>query len=47
MQCFFVFVFFAVLGFELMAFTLNHSTSPFCEQVFQDMALRTICLGWL
>jgi hypothetical protein len=28
------FCFFAVLGFELRAFTLSHSTSPFCDGFF-------------
>jgi hypothetical protein len=42
------FFLFAVLGFELRAFTLSHSTSPFfCDGFFWDRVLRTICLGWL
>jgi hypothetical protein len=28
------FYFFPVLGFELRAYTLGHSTSPFCEVFF-------------
>jgi hypothetical protein len=38
---------FAVLGLELRAFTLSHSTSPFCDGYFQYKVLRTICLSWL
>jgi hypothetical protein len=30
----FFFFFFVVLGFELRAYTLNHSTSPFLWRVF-------------
>jgi hypothetical protein len=38
----------AVLGLELRAFTLSHSTSPsFCDRVFWDRVSWTICLGWL
>jgi hypothetical protein len=36
-----------VLGLELRAFTLSHSTSPFCVRYFQDRVSWTICLGWL
>jgi hypothetical protein len=37
-----------VLGLELRAFTLSHSTSPiFCDRVFQDGVLQIICPGWL
>jgi hypothetical protein len=39
--------FFAVLGLELMAFTLSHSASPFCDRYFWDRVSQTICLGWL
>jgi hypothetical protein len=28
--------FFAVVGLELRAYTLSHSTSPFCVRYFQD-----------
>jgi hypothetical protein len=36
-----------VLGLELRAFTLSHSTSPiFCDRVFRDKGSRTICPGW-
>jgi hypothetical protein len=36
-----------VLGFELRAFTLSHSTSPFLWWGFQHRVSRTIiCLGW-
>jgi hypothetical protein len=40
----FHFIFLVVLGFELKAYTLSHSTAHFC---FQDRVLETICLGWL
>jgi hypothetical protein len=33
-QGFFFFFFFSVLGLELRAFTLSHSTSPFLQRVF-------------
>jgi hypothetical protein len=39
---------FVVLGFELWAYTLRHSTSPFfVKGVFQDRVSQTICLCWL
>jgi hypothetical protein len=42
------FFLFAVLGLELRAFPLSHSTSPiFCDRVFRDSVLKTICSGWL
>jgi hypothetical protein len=43
------FFFFLVLGFELRAYTLSHSTTVlfFCVGFFQDRFLRTVCLGWL
>jgi hypothetical protein len=43
------FFFFAVLGFELRAYTLSYSISPFCDFFFsfQDRVLWTICPGWL
>jgi hypothetical protein len=41
------FVLFAVLELELRAFTLSHSTSPFCDSYFQDRVSQTTCLGWL
>jgi hypothetical protein len=43
------FFFFEVLGLELRAYTLSHSTNPFffVLGVFRDRVLRTICLGWL
>jgi hypothetical protein len=45
----FFFFFFAVLGFELRAYNLSHSTSPvvFGMRFFRDRVLRTICPGWL
>jgi hypothetical protein len=40
--------FFVVLGFELRAYTLSHSISPFfVKGFFQDRVSRAICLGWL
>jgi hypothetical protein len=30
------FLFFSLLGFELRAYTLSHSTSPFLRGVFQE-----------
>jgi hypothetical protein len=43
------FFFLMVLGFELRAYSLSHSTSPFVVMgfFFQDRVLRIICLGWL
>jgi hypothetical protein len=38
------FFFFAVLGFELRAYTLSHSTSPYLRWVFWDRVSWTICL---
>jgi hypothetical protein len=36
----------AVLGLELRAYTLNHSTKPFSVKGFFEIgSLRTICLG--
>jgi hypothetical protein len=43
---FFVVVF-AVLGFELRAYILSHSTRHFWEGFFLDRVLQTICPGWL
>jgi hypothetical protein len=45
----FFFFFFAVLGLELSAFTLSHSTSPvfFVWRVFRDRVLWIVYLGWL
>jgi hypothetical protein len=37
-----------VLGLELRAYTLSHSSSPFyCDGFFQERISRTICPGWL
>jgi hypothetical protein len=36
-----------VLGLELRAYTLSHSTSPFFVCYFQDRVSQTICPGWL
>jgi hypothetical protein len=34
--------------FELRAYTLSHSTSPFfCDRFFGDRVSRTVCLGWI
>jgi hypothetical protein len=40
---------FAVLGFELRAYTVSHSTSPFfvCDGFFLSRVSGTICPGWL
>jgi hypothetical protein len=42
-----LFFFLVVLGLELRACTLSHSSSPFCEEFFLLGAPGTICLGWL
>jgi hypothetical protein len=39
------FLFFLVLGFELRAYTLSHSTSPFLWWAFWCRVSQTICLG--
>jgi hypothetical protein len=36
-----------VLRFELRAYTLSHSTSPFLWRVFQDRVSQTVNWGWL
>jgi hypothetical protein len=41
------FFFFVVPGFELRAYTLNHSTSPFLWWYFWDRVSWTICPSWL
>jgi hypothetical protein len=42
------FFFFAVLGFELRAYTLSHSISPFLWWIFFKIRIsRTICPDWL
>jgi hypothetical protein len=38
-------LFFEVLGLELRAFTLRHSTNLFCEGFFEIGAFGTICLA--
>jgi hypothetical protein len=40
------FCFFSVLGLELRAFTLSHSTSPIFVIGFFERVSRTICPGW-
>jgi hypothetical protein len=43
-----LFFFSAVLGFELRAYTLSHSASPFLQKVFFEIGSPgTICLDWL
>jgi hypothetical protein len=37
----------AVLEFELRAYTLSHSTSPFFDRLFQDRVSQIVCPGWL
>jgi hypothetical protein len=44
---FYLFLFFVVLGLELRAYTLSHSTSPFCDGFFQYWVTRVICPDWL
>jgi hypothetical protein len=37
-------IFFVVLEFELRAYNLSHSTSPFfCEGFFRDRVMQSIC----
>jgi hypothetical protein len=36
-----------VLGFELKAFTMSHSTNPIFMKDFQDKVLQTVFPGWL
>jgi hypothetical protein len=44
----FYFIFFAVLGLELRAYTLSHSTSPFLMKGFFKIGpYKLICPGWL
>jgi hypothetical protein len=40
-------VFLVILRLELRAYTLSHSTRPFCEGFYWDKFSRTICPGWL
>jgi hypothetical protein len=43
-----VFFIFAVLGFELRAYTLTHSTRPFFGWVFFEIGTGELfCLAWL
>jgi hypothetical protein len=45
---FFFSFFFSVVGLELRAYTLSHSTSPvFLWRVFQDRSLQLFAWGWL
>jgi hypothetical protein len=37
----------AVLGFELRAYTLGHSTGPFCVGFFEIGSQELIARGWL
>jgi hypothetical protein len=41
------FFFLAVLGLELRAFTLSHSTSPIFVKGFSRQGLENYFLGWL
>jgi hypothetical protein len=41
----YLFYLFAVLAFELRAYTLSHSTSSVLQWVFQDRVSPSICLG--
>jgi hypothetical protein len=41
----FLFLFLVAVGFELRAYTLSHSTSPFCVRYFWDWVSRTVCPG--
>jgi hypothetical protein len=43
---FFVFLY-MVLELERGAYTLSHSTSPFCVKYFQDRVSQTVCPAWL
>jgi hypothetical protein len=48
MSTFFFFSFFAVLGLELRAYTLSHSTSPFFVMgLFKIGSCELFFLGWL
>jgi hypothetical protein len=42
----FFFYFFAVLGLELRAYTLSHSTSPFLWRFFSKEGLLNYLPGW-
>jgi hypothetical protein len=42
----FSFLFYSVLGFELGAYTLSHSTSPFLMDFFK-IGSDKLCPGWL
>jgi hypothetical protein len=45
---FLFFSFFAILGFELRAFTLSHSTSPFFVMNFFEIGSQELfARGWL
>jgi hypothetical protein len=44
---YYYYYYFAVLLLELRAYTLSHSTNPFCVRCFWDRVSRTICPGWL
>jgi hypothetical protein len=39
--------FFVVRGLELRAYTLSHSTSPFCVRYFWDRCSWPVCPSWL
>jgi hypothetical protein len=41
-------IFFVVLEFELRAYTLSHSTSPFSWWIFfKIQSIKLFCLGWV
>jgi hypothetical protein len=41
------FNFFAVLGFELRAYTLATPPALFCDEFFEIGSNKLFCLGWL
>jgi hypothetical protein len=43
----FIYLFIAILGLELSAYTMSHISSPFFVMFFQDKVSQTICQGWL
>jgi hypothetical protein len=43
----YLFIYLAVLGLKLRAFTLSHFASPSCDGCFWNRVSQTICQGWL
>jgi hypothetical protein len=43
LRLFYLFIYFAVLGLKLRAYTLSHYTSPFGDGFFRDRFSQTIC----